>query len=183
METGNYYIGKNGSAAARRLFDEIKKLYVNVYSEPPYNSGPLFQQEAFVARTNRQIDLNDFIITWATSRQEKLIGFAFGFPFDAGRWWAGEAALPRAEILGSKKFAVIELVVHQDWRRQGIGKELLSNLLKDRAEEYAILTADSDAPARQIYAHWGWEQIGTAKHTPEASSMDQLILRRPAQGY
>jgi GNAT superfamily N-acetyltransferase len=72
------------------------------------------------------------------------------------------------------------LVVHRDWRGQGIGKRLLSSLLEGRTEKYAILTADSNAPARQIYSRWGWEQIGAAKHTAEASAMDQLVLRRSA---
>jgi GNAT superfamily N-acetyltransferase len=183
MQTSEYRVEKGDGAAARRIFDEMTKLYLDVYAEPPYNSGPLFRQEAFTARTNRQIGYDDFVISWATSARGDLVGFSFGFPFDVDRWWSGDASPPPAEILRSKKFAVIELVVHRDWRGRGIGRRLLSSLLDGRRENYAILTADSNAPARQIYMQWGWEQIGAAKHTAEASAMDQLVLRRPAQGY
>ena len=179
MNTDEYRVEKGGGTIARNLFEEMTNLYVKVYAEPPYDSGPLFQKEAFTARTNRQMDYDDFVITWATSEQQgRLIGFSFGFSFDVDRWWAGEASPPPAEILRSKKFAVIELVVDSQWRGRGIGKKLLSSLLADRAEKFAILTADSEAPARQIYAYWGWEQIGTARHTDDASTMDQLVLRR-----
>ena len=104
--------------------------------------------------------------------------FRSGLPFEAGRWWAGNASSPPIEILEVRKFAVIELIVDANWRGRGIGGELLSDLLEDRTEKYAVLTADPEAAARKIYAHWGWEQIGTAQHTDDAPTMDQLVLRR-----
>ena len=178
MENGDYHIDRGSGNAARKIIDDMTELYVKVYAEPPYNSGPLYQRDAFISRTNRQIGNDDFAISWASSRHGDLIGYAFGLPFEAGKWWAGDASSPPADILQSRKFAVIELIVDSRWRGRGIGRDLLSDLLKDRTEKYAILTADPEAPARQIYAHWGWEEIGTAQHTDEAPTMDQLVLRR-----
>jgi GNAT superfamily N-acetyltransferase len=178
MENGDYHIDRGDGTAARKILEDMTELYVKIYAEPPYNSGPLYQRDAFIARTIRQIGNDDFVISWAISRDGDLIGYAFGLPFEAGSWWKGDASSPPAEILQSRKFAVIELIVDSRWRGRGIGRGLLNDLLKDQPEKFAILTADPEAPARQIYAHWGWEKIGTAQHTDEAPTMDQLVLRR-----
>ena len=178
MSNDIYHIGRGNGEAASNILDELTELYVKVYAEPPYNSGSLYSREDFVARTTRQAANQDFAISWARSSDGELVGYSFGFLFAAGRWWAGNASPPPSEVLESPKFAVIELIVDAMWRGRGVGKDLLGEVLKQRTEKFAILTADPDAPARRIYERWGWEQIGTAKHTDEAPTMDQLLLRR-----
>ena len=49
-------------------------------------------------------------------------------------------------------------------------------LFRLRAEDFAILTAHPDAPARAVYTHWGWRQHGIARHTDDADVMDQLVI-------
>ncbi len=178
MGNGEHLVYTGTGTAVSELLDALEQLYVNVYAVPPYDSGPLYDRAAFIARTTRQASRPGFTIVWARSLGGELIGFTFGLPFEAGKWWAGEASAPPDDVLSSPKFAVIELVVSQSWRGRGIGRSLLDTLLADRIERYAVLTADPGAPARKIYAHWGWEQIGTARHTADAPLMDQLLLRR-----
>lgn len=178
MDDGVYRIERGGGSVVSGLLDELTKLYAEVYAEPPYNSGPLFGLDSFTARTTRQASRPGFAISWARSSEGELIGFSFGLPFESGKWWAGNASPPPAEILEAPKFAVIELVVAGSWRGRGVGRELIGDLLGRRTEAFAILTADPDAPARRIYEHWGWEQVGTARHTDDAPLMDQLVLRR-----
>ena len=175
---GEYSLGRGDGAVALAIIDELTKLYAEVYAEPPYSSSPLYEEQAFISRTTRQADREEFAIVLARDSGGQLIGFSFGLPFQPGKWWAGDATPPPEELLSAAKFAVIELVVKVEWRGHGLGGRLLSDLLRERPEKYAILTADPDAPARQIYTHWGWEQIGTARHTDDASVMDQLVLRR-----
>jgi len=178
MQNNDYSINKGEGTDARKIIEKVTALYVEVYAEPPYNSGPLYQREAFESRTERQMNNDDFSFVWATSAKGDLVGFSFGLPFGPGKWWAGRASSPPDDILQSRKFAIIELVVDRRWRGKGVGKNLLDTLLQDRSEKYAILTADPEAPARQIYEHWGWEQTGIAQHTDDAPLMHQLVLRR-----
>jgi GNAT superfamily N-acetyltransferase len=105
-----------------------------------------------------------------------LIGYSFGLTFPESRWWSGDATAPPQEILSVAKFAVIELLVRKQFRGHGVGRRLLDELLSERTESYAILTAMPDAPAREAYRRWGWRQIGTAHHTPDSPVLDALVL-------
>jgi GNAT superfamily N-acetyltransferase len=163
--------------ALMAMLDELTDLYSAIRAAGPHASSPLYSREAFTARTSTQASRDGFTATWARDADGKLIGFAFGFTMPAGGWWGGNPTMPPPEILEQPKFAVIELNVCEDQRGQGIGRRLLDSLLEDRPEPYAILTTGPDEPARQMYARWGWEQFGTAQHTPEAPPMDQLVLR------
>jgi GNAT superfamily N-acetyltransferase len=162
-------------AAAADMLDELTTLYAEVYAEPPYNeTGPEHVAE-FIERTTRQTQRPGFRIVWLRDGST-LAGFAFGFTMPSGAWWRGDATTPPDEILAGEKFAVIELVVGPHWRGRGLARRLMNELLAGRHEPYAILTAVPSAPARRIYEHWGWQQVGTAHHTPDAAIMDQLVL-------
>lgn len=168
----------SSSTVVARL-DELAKIYTEVYAEPPYNAGSLWSAEAFVARTRRQATLDGFSFL-AASIKEEIAGFAFGLTFGEGVWWSGHATAPPDDILTARKFAVIELVVRRRWRGRGIGHQLVNQLLADRSEGYAILTAMPGAAAREMYRRWGWTQTGTAHHAPDSPILDALILPLPA---
>jgi GNAT superfamily N-acetyltransferase len=169
-------IARTGGADIDEMLPEMTDLYREIYAEPPYNSGPLFEIDAFQARTRRQAARDGFTLVTARTADATMIGFAFGVPFAAGQWWSGEATPPPADILSAPKFAVIELVVRHTHRGHGIGRKLLTTLLVDRPEPYAFLTAFPDAPAREVYRRWGWTQVGTAHHTPDSPILDSLVL-------
>lgn len=162
-------------AALMAMLDEVTDLYRVIRAAGPHASSPLYSRDAFVSRTTAQAGRPGFAATWARAGDE-LVGFAFGFQMPAGGWWGGNPTMPPPEILDQPKFAVIELNVREDQRGQGIGRRLLDALLAGRPEPYAILTTGPDEPARQMYARWGWRQVGTAQHTPDAPLMDQLVL-------
>lgn len=158
------------------MLDEMVEVYARVYAEPPYLSGDPENCAAFVERTTGQADRPGFSVVWCRDG-ERLVGFAFGLPLGPGGWWRGEATPPPAEIQAGDKFAVIELILDAAYRGRGLGRTMMDTLLADRPEPYALLTAVPEAPARQIYARWGWQQIGTAHHAPTMPVMDQLILK------
>jgi GNAT superfamily N-acetyltransferase len=70
--------------------------------------------------------------------------------------------------------AVIELDVHKEYRRQGIGKRLLDTLLSDRGERYATLACLTDSPEREMYVRWEWCKVATFEDLPPMDAM--LIL-------
>jgi GNAT superfamily N-acetyltransferase len=176
-------VAQDGSAIADSI-DDMVRLYADVYSEPPYNSGSLWKRDAFISRTERQSKRPGFSMVLArTEEDEKLVGYAFGLPFDRGQWWSGDASKPPPEILAASKFALIELIVDVRWRNRGIGHRLHDRILRDRTEAYAMLTALPEAPARNHYEQWGWRQIGVAQHTPDSPQLHSLILSLNPRGY
>ena len=168
-----------GGADVTTLFERMADVYEEVYAEPPYLSGPLFSRQRFTERTLRQAEAEGFAMVTA-ERDGDLAGFAFGLTFAPGKWWGGgEATPPPPEVLAAPKFAVIELVLRQPYRGQGIGHAMLNELLAKRGERWAFLTAHPDAPARRLYQRWGWQHIGTAHHGPGSPVFDSLILPLP----
>jgi GNAT superfamily N-acetyltransferase len=137
-------------------------------------------REKFVERTSHQLRNPEFSLVTAHQDGE-LAGFAFGLPIEAGQWFAEDTAPPE-EILTARKFAVIELDVRRAWRRRGIGRALMNELLAGRSEQYAMLGTLVDSPARPMYERWGWRQAATSLPGDEFPPMDTLVLplRHPA---
>jgi GNAT superfamily N-acetyltransferase len=166
--------GRAGSTTWIAMLDEVADLYVAIRSELGQTEG-IYTRQSFVDRTTRQVDREGFAATYAREG-DRLVGFSFGLRLAPGAWWAGNPTMPPEEILDAPKFAVIELDVAASHRGRGIGRHLINMLLGDRTEPYATLTTTPGLPAREMYARWGWRQIGTAQHTPDAPVMDQLVL-------
>lgn len=167
---------RHGGDEIDSLLDEITDLYELVYREPPYNGGPLHRRERFLDRTNAQKTAKGFEVVTAQAG-EKLVGFSFGFTFGAGRWWGGRSEpSPPADVLDPPKFAVIELVVAKSRRGQGLSTMLITTLLSGRPEPLATLLSTPDAPARQIYQHWGWHHATDVQPADDAPWMHALVL-------
>jgi GNAT superfamily N-acetyltransferase len=156
----------------RANLDDILALYLVVYAEPPYNSGPIWQKEAFLERTRKQADLDGFAGVAAYLPAGELVGFTFGLPFRPGQWWRNSTTDP---VEAASKFAIIELAVRRDRRGEGLGLGLLRALLAARPEPYATLTAVADAPARQFYEYLGWEQVGQTAASPDRPAFHVLL--------
>lgn len=157
------------------LLATIMPLYVDVYTEPPYLEGPK-EIDEFVDRWNHQAVAPGFRIVLAHDEHSgDLIGFCFGLPLSAKtRWWEGMLDPVDPSVTaedGHRSFAVIELAVRRDRRRQGIGRVLHDTLLAGRTEERAVLLTRPEpeaAPARAAYAKWGYQTHGRLRPAPEA---------------
>ena len=129
----------------------------------------------FRRRFDRQVALSGFTLVTATADGD-LAGFAYGLPFEAGKWWKGAIAEPPESIKSPPKFAVVELVLCKPYRGKGLGRRLMDELLKDRPEPYATLLSNPKAPARQVYDRWGWRKVGTVQSYPHWPPSDALVL-------
>jgi ribosomal protein S18 acetylase RimI-like enzyme len=159
------------------MLAEITAFYEEVHAEDADDeSHELFSRPTFIARTVSQAQTKGFELVTATSN-ELLVGFSFGYPLSPGRWW-GECTPPPEEVLASYKFAVIELNVRKAFRRQGIGKKLLDELLAARPEKFATLATITGSTANAMYLRWGWYKVGVFLTPPP---MDALVipLREP----
>lgn len=166
--------------AAGELIEEITDLYGTVYAEAPYLEGPDdvadFRDRQFPARLQHK----GFRLVTARA-DGQLVGFVFGhtLPADA-RWWSGLLKPAPAELVeetGERTFAVIELVVREDWRRKGVAGRMMAALLGGRHEERATLLVRPDAPAAAAaYEAWGWQRVGPLRPWDTAPLYDAMVL-------
>lgn len=154
---------RHGAEGARALLDTVCGIAAEVYAEPPYYEGPDDAAD-FRERTRRQTEQRGFELVTAHAGGE-MVGFAFGLtlPPDTN-WWDGIVPAPSAETVEEwegRTFALIELVVRAPWRRSGVGRALHDQLLADRSEDRATLSASPEAESAQAaYASWGWRKVG-----------------------
>ncbi|MET9593135.1 GNAT family N-acetyltransferase [Streptomyces sp. NPDC006516] len=91
---------------------------------------------------------------------DEATGFAYGAPLQAGReWWRSTKFEPNAGYTGT--FAVSEVMVRPQWRKQGISERLHEALLEERSEDLAVLLVDVAHPKVQaLYETWEYERVG-----------------------
>lgn len=148
----------------RALVDPICALYDEVFSSPPF-IWPVDESTHHRTLMHRLIDNPTFAIAVAESRGS-LVGFAYGYGLAPGTgWWDGfqqPVAAEFREEWADRTFAVIDLAVQQNWRRQGLGRTLLESLLAGRAEERATLAVQPQSlDSHRFYAAIGdWTLIG-----------------------
>ncbi|MBO2448368.1 GNAT family N-acetyltransferase [Actinomadura barringtoniae] len=177
-DENQYALTRLNGSDALLLLDEVAEIYVPAYAEPPYEPHPMFSREAFVERTTRQANRDGFVLVAARSHAGELAGFSFGLPFGAGRWWRDvSGSTPPEEVVSASKFSVIELVVAAEHRGRGLARRLLNELLEGRPEQYAMLLAQPDAPARAMYDRWGWTEVAKVQSQPGADIDDALVLK------
>lgn len=160
---------------AADLVDQLAPIYTEVYAEPPYDQTSDDTSE-FIERYRRQTRQEGFRLVTAVDG-EQIIGFCYTITLPAGRWWKGAQESPSDELLSSAKAAVVELVLLAPYRGCGLGRAIIQTALANREEPWATLLAEPDTPARRIYEHWGWRQVGTVQSQPHWSPDDALVLK------
>ncbi|MER5453805.1 GNAT family N-acetyltransferase [Micromonospora sp. NPDC002389] len=146
------------SDEAERLVDELVQLYLEVHSD----EGEFYSED----RYRRQLGAHRERPGWelvTASVDSVLVGYIYGFPLPPHtRWWEGlrgDTPSGFTDEDGQRTFAISELLVRADWRRQGVARTLHDRLLSGRTEKRATLLVRPDnAIARRAYDSWGWTQ-------------------------
>lgn len=126
-----------------------------------------------------------------------IVAFGYGFHGARGQWWHDmvRSALNLAEGTAAAdewladSFEVAELHVHPTHQRQGLGRQLLSQLADGRAERTAVLsTMDTESPARRLYRSLGFRDLlinyrFSGADAPYAVMGATLPLRRARPRY
>ncbi|GAB3415236.1 GNAT family N-acetyltransferase [Flindersiella endophytica] len=152
------------SIEIREEVDGIQEELVEVFRQAfGANEGDegltLFRDDQLIRHPQRE----DFRIALARN-EDSIAGFAYGYTGRAGQWWTErmrERVPPElyAEWFEGH-FEVVEVAVHPDHQRQGVGAAVLRALTKDLPHERALLTgARHDSPARRLYLREGWQPL------------------------
>jgi ribosomal protein S18 acetylase RimI-like enzyme len=164
--------------------DELTAVYREVYAEPPYGWGNA-HAELFEERFAEQSRAPGFRLITAR-RSGRLVGFAFGVTLrPTTRWWSDLLPDP-GDTIGAeltqewpgRTFAVVELLVRKEWRRQGIATRLTTRLLAARPERRATLTVHPDATAAQCaYRKWGWRTVARKQNPLPGSPIFDVMIK------
>ncbi len=160
---------------ARRIVDEVRDLYAEVYADPPYNEGP-DDVAGFIDRFQQHTGSSGFALA-VTRDGRQLVGMAYIATLEGGRWWRGALETPPADVQAVDKAGLYELAVRSAYRGRGPAHRLVHTVLADRPEPWAILLVNPDTPARSIYRHWGWQPAGSVQPQPGWPVNDALIRR------
>src|SRR5882724_2022760 len=116
------------------MLEELADVYIEAHAGNDDESDEMFSRPSFITRTANQAEQPGFEVVTARA-DDVLTGFCFGYMFPPGKWWSDGPPLP-SEVLDVSKIAVIELAVQPVFRRQGLGRKLLDELLAGRHEDY-----------------------------------------------
>jgi GNAT superfamily N-acetyltransferase len=176
----------DGSQALSHL-DELRKLYTEVYAEPPYEWGGE-HADLFMERLHVQARQPGFVLVEARHGSQ-LIGVAFGVTLQPTTPWWQNLVTPLPDDITrewpDRTFAFVELLVRRPWRRQHIARTMHDLLLKDRAEQRATLTVLPAArPAQNAYTTWGWQTIAQKRNPLPGAPLFNVLLKEltPQEG-
>lgn len=77
---------------------------------------------------------------------------------------------------------MMNIAIHPEYRKRGIAIELISNLMRELAEQGShslmLEVRASNEPAKSLYGKLGFEAVGTRKNYYRNPKEDALILRK-----
>jgi GNAT superfamily N-acetyltransferase len=172
------------AAAARGLADEISAAYQAAFGAAPNSEG---EHEFERQRSTYRALLERPGFRLATARRDgSLAGFAYGvFLLPDTQWWDGMLEPLPGEMTaetGSRTFALIDLGVRPELRRQGLGRALHDAVLGETSAVRATLAVEPRLETNQrLYRSWGWVRAGrmTGAAGGIAYTYDMYILALP----
>ncbi|MEZ0077299.1 GNAT family N-acetyltransferase [Planotetraspora sp. GP83] len=154
---------------AMALADEVGAVYQAAFGAPPNSEGPeqfAHQQATYQTLLGRR----GFRLAIAR-RAERLVGFGYGaFLQPDTAWWDGMLEPLEPDFIaetGDRTFALIDMGVLPDARRQGIGRALHDAVLSGCGARRATLAVEPRLEANQrLYRSWGWQCAGRLTGAP-----------------
>ncbi|MGW8989115.1 N-acetyltransferase family protein [Streptomyces zhihengii] len=104
-------------------------------------------------------------------------GFAYGAPLQPGReWWRSTEFEPNNGYTST--YAVSEVMVRPQWRKQGVSDRLHEALLQERSEDLAVLLVDVTHPqVQKLYETWGYEKAGEQRPFADSPLYAVMVKR------
>jgi ribosomal protein S18 acetylase RimI-like enzyme len=146
-------LGPDELLEERRM--ELEQLWLDVW---PETNDRLY---AILPRHTRRAGFR-FL---AAQDGKQIVGFAYGYVGGDGEVWHERVARAMTEAqrerwLAPGELEFVELGVHPNWRRRGVGGRLHDALLARTGRSTAVLATEVDnRPAIGFYEARGWETI------------------------
>lgn len=143
----------------QRQTDDVWRMYDEVFGDQP-------GEAAWRASVwDKHVGREGFRLAIAYDELD-AIGLGYGYTGEHGQWWtdrAAEVLPPRVgEAWLGGHFELVSIGVLPQARGRGVGTELMRLLTDDLPHDRWLLmtTAETDDPARRLYAREGWRVIG-----------------------
>lgn len=175
---GDYNYEEHDAGISATHVDQMVAVYLLVHAGEP---GSFAGESRFRQQVSGHMKAPGWKAITA-HHDSKMVGFAYGFPLGkATRWWEGligEVPPTFRSETGTRTFAISELNVIPSQRNRGIAAQLYHRLLAGRPEERAtLLVRPGNTQARQIYSHWGWEEVARLKPDWENSPTFEVLIK------
>jgi len=104
------------------------------------------------------------LVAVAALDEQRLVGIAYGYQGAPGQWWHDHVRAAMGPRLAKEwlrdAFEVCELHVRPAFQQQGVGRDLLVQLLgRTRALTAVLTTPDAETRARTFYRDGGWQDL------------------------
>lgn len=172
MPTGTPRIVVHDASAARAHRDRVLEVWSVAF-------GPVADEDDWRQRFWEQHrGREDFRLVTAELDGE-LAGFAWGYTGERGQWWSDRVAAAlddAADDWVGGHWEFVELAVHPEHRRHGIGGLLHDSLLDGLPHHRALLQTDADphGAGHSLYRRRDWRVLG---HLPEGKVVMGKDLR------
>lgn len=149
-------------AAHGPLFEGAIAVYGEAFGQPPYSDpdrGREIRQRIRETHAKRP----GFRLLVACAGPERVVGMAYGYHGSNGQWWHDTVVkslgpLQASEWLGDS-YELVEIAVHPAVQGNGIGAELVDELLAPRSEATCVLSTRTDSEAHYLYRRLGFEEV------------------------
>jgi ribosomal protein S18 acetylase RimI-like enzyme len=164
---------------AGQLRSAAREVLAAAFAEVPYDRAP-GDVEDMLARFDRHASKPGFRLVLAVD-DGRPVALAYGYRLPANTGWWKDTLEPVPDEVahedGSRSFAVFELAVVPDRRRERLGTRVHEKLLEDRSEQRVVLNVRQDAePARAAYAKWGYRRAASVIPWADAPVYDVMVL-------
>ncbi|MFE7131704.1 GNAT family N-acetyltransferase [Streptomyces sp. NPDC057638] len=159
---------------------DFRRVYAEVFAEPPYEEG---EEEVAVSfrRFRAQCRADSFAGAVARGADGEPVGMAYGRALGHDAVWWDHLTVPVAAAMrredGRRTFGVMELAVRAPWRRRGVARRLHAALFQGNGAERALLNVHQDnAAAVAAYRAWGYRKVGESRPWAGADLHDVMVL-------
>lgn len=167
------------------LFEGAIAMYGDAFALPPYSDPDRGVDVCERIRTDHS-HRPGFRGLVAVLPDGEPVGIAYGYKGSRGQWWhdtvAREITRAAAKEWLSDSYELVEIAVSPDHQGEGIGSDLIRELLTPRREQTCVLSTRADSRAHNLYSRLGFEVITIMSFTPGGSAFYVMGRHLPYDG-
>jgi len=100
------------------------------------------------------------------------------YPCRVAEWKGKVVGFVVMRTLGDLESEVLSLVVGSEYRRRGIGRRLMTDLLDHSHQTWFLEVRESNLPAIRLYAKLGFEEVAKRGNYYQDTGETAIVMRR-----